>query len=171
MLTAIDSGVSIVAVCITSGTAPYDFAAALQLMTHLDTLLDAETQGQLSELGVDLADAAFKLSNTLPHVISVRLDMNESRGVLRARIEDIVSAISKVKLPVLPPDRAAWLAARGEAPRPFARRVVHQRTYVDAPESSTSAPVVVTLPVTLPGVSQGQAGSEGPVGQGAHTLE
>ena len=65
--------VPIVGVCITSGTAPYDFAAALHFMTHLDTLLDVDTIQQLAALDIDTSDAAFKLANTLPHIISVAL--------------------------------------------------------------------------------------------------
>lgn len=118
LLTAIDSGVPIVGVSITSGTAPYEFAAALDFMTHFDTLLDADKRSQLAALDVDLADAAFKLSCTLPHVISVSLNMNESREVLAARIENIVGAMRDATPASLPTDCAAWIAARAEAPTP-----------------------------------------------------
>ena len=43
----------------------------------------------------DAADAAFKLSNTLPHVISVSLNMNESRGVLGARIDGSINELAQ----------------------------------------------------------------------------
>ena len=116
LVTAIDAGVPIVGVSIISGTAPYDFEVASNFMTYLDTYLDAETQAQLSALGVDVVAAAFKLANTLPKIISVPLNMSESRTVLSARVTDIVSAMGNTVVPVLPTDRDAWLATRGTAP-------------------------------------------------------
>ena len=115
LVTAIDAGVPIVGVSITSGQAPYDFAAASSFMTHLDTMVDAETKAQLSVLGVDVVDATFKLANTLPNIISVPLNMNESRAVLSARIGDIVGAMGRAVVPTLP-DRDEWLAGRASAP-------------------------------------------------------
>ena len=85
-------------------------------MTHLDTMLDAETQSQLVALGLDVTDVAFKLANTLPNIISVPLNMNESRTVLAARVTDIVGAMENAAMPTLPEDREAWLAGRGTAP-------------------------------------------------------
>ena len=55
------------------------------------------------------------LSNTLPNIISVPLNMNESRTVLAARIADIAAAMGDVTLPTLP-DKTAWLASRGLPP-------------------------------------------------------
>ena len=71
---------------------------------------------QLASMGIDLIDAAFKLANTLPNIISVPLNMNESRTWLVSAVASIAEAVDKATpLPQLP-DRAAWLAARGEAP-------------------------------------------------------
>ena len=116
LTTAIDNCVPILGVSLTSGSAPYDFKAAAAMMTHLDSRLDTETKAALTHLGVDVVDAAFKLSNTLPAIISVPLNMNESRNVLSARIDDIVSALSRVTTPPLP-DKATWLASRGTPPQ------------------------------------------------------
>ena len=52
-----------------------------------------------ANLGVDLADAAYKLSNTLPNIISIPLNMNESRVILSARVSEISSAINRAALP------------------------------------------------------------------------
>ena len=147
LLTAIEAGVPIVGVSIVSGAHQYDFSEAGVFMTHLDTALEAETQEQLGALGVDLLDAAFKLANTLPNIISVALSMNESRAVLSARVSDIVSAMGKAALPVLPADRAAWLAARGSAPK----RPPHGRRDAGAslPMPAAIPPDVPTLPEAL----------------------
>lgn len=118
LVTAIDLGIPIVGVAITSGIASYNFAVASDFMTHLDATLDAGTQEKLVALGVDIKEAAFKLSNTLPNIISVPLNMNESRNILAARVADIAGAMDKAVLPAVPSDKAAWLAARGNAPPP-----------------------------------------------------
>jgi len=52
LLTAIESGVPIVGVSIKSGQAPYDFAMAVEWMTHLDTLLGDDKKAQLDALGI-----------------------------------------------------------------------------------------------------------------------
>ena len=116
LLTAVDSGVPIIGVSITSGTTPYDYDVAAGFLAHLDTTLGADAKTKVSALGIDLTDAAFKLSNTLPSMISVQLNMNESRGVLSARVDDIIAAIAKAGLPTLP-DKATWLASRGSKPK------------------------------------------------------
>ena len=81
------------------------FAAASALLTHLDGpgVLPESAANELRTLGVDLTDAAYKLANTIPQIISIGLNMNESREVLAARIDNIVSAMNQAKLPSLPP--------------------------------------------------------------------
>ena len=93
LVTAIESGVPIICLNLTSGVAAYDFAAASSLLRHLDTQLEEEKRAQLEALGVDLTDAAFKLSTTLEQVISVPLNMAASQNMLEASIKDIVEAI------------------------------------------------------------------------------
>ena len=152
LLTAIDARVPIVGVSIASGQAPYDFAVASNYMTHLDTLLDAKTLSQLHALGVDVVEAAFKLSNTLPNIISVPLNMNESRSVLAARVGDIVAAMDRAALPVLPAERDGWLAERGNAAAPplhgpaGAIEGVASHTSVTSTLRAVLPPEVPTLP-------------------------
>ena len=119
LLTAIDAGIPIIGVSILSGAHTYDFGQACAFMTHLDTLLDAEKRAQISALGIDMADAAFKLAHVLPNIISLPLNMNESRAILHARIGEIVGAMKRARLPAITADRAAWLRSRGEAPAPL----------------------------------------------------
>merc|ERR1712185_556639 len=118
LLTAIDARVPIIGISITSGTAPYDFTAALAFMTHLDSALDADARAALAAHGIDVADAAFKLANTLPNIIAVPLNMNASQAILSASVSDIVAAMEKAVLPALPDDKDAWFATRGDTIAP-----------------------------------------------------
>ena len=94
LLTALENNIPIVGVSITSGAAAYNFAEAHELMTHLDTLLEPDKREAIEALGVDLADAAWRLSSSLPKIISVPLNMCESRSVLSARVSDILLALT-----------------------------------------------------------------------------
>lgn len=137
LVTAIDASVPVLGVTLTSSQ--YDFAGALQLLTHLDTLLDQVNPGAgalLRSQGVDLEDASYKLANTLPNIISLKLDTSASRAVLSATLSDLLAALGTVKLPPLPP-KEEWLRQRchalptatsehGTADSPGARRgIVH----------------------------------------------
>ena len=93
LVTAIESNIPIVCLNLTSGIAAYDFAAASSMLRHLDTQLEAGKRAQLEALGVDLTEAAFKLSTTLEQIISVPLNMAASQNMLEASIKDIVEAI------------------------------------------------------------------------------
>ena len=96
-------------------------------MTHLDHFLGADARAALVALGVDVVDAAYKLSNCVPNVISVPLNMNESRTVLSARVADIVSAMDGKTARAALPDKEAWLASRGVAgAAPLAGAAPHQ---------------------------------------------
>ena len=77
----------------------------------------------LSANGVDLVDAAYKLANTLPMIISVQLNTSASRAVLTATISDIINALGTVALPPLPP-KQEWLKQRA-LNRPHASLVAH----------------------------------------------
>jgi len=70
-------------------------------------------------------------------------NMNASRGVLSALVDDIVSSMHKATLPTLPLDRTAWFAARGKVPRP--------PTHGLAPISSSLA----SLPPEVPSLPDG----------------
>ena len=114
LVTAIDAGVPIVGVLITPREHQYDFAYARTFMTHLDTLLHANTRAQLHALGIDTVDAAFKLSSIIPSIISVPLDLNDT--ALTARLNEIVGAMDRAVPHALTEDRDTWLARRGSAP-------------------------------------------------------
>ena len=117
LITAIEEGVPIVGVTLVSGSAShaYEFAAAARFLSQLDRgVLDDANPGAgdlLREHGVDLTDAAFKLSNTLPKIISIKLELGASKNVLSATLDDVAAAIKEATLPRLP-DKGEWLRVR-----------------------------------------------------------
>ena len=114
LLTAIDHGVPIVGVSVVGrhASAGFDHAAAETFLANLDARLDGRATALLAQNGVtDLVDASYKLSCTLPKVISIPFDPSASRNVLRGTITDIAEAMSHARtLPL--PDREAWLTSR-----------------------------------------------------------
>jgi hypothetical protein len=50
--------------------APYDYDTAAHFMVHLVSTLDAEAHDKVRALGIDVTDAAYMLSNTLPNMTS-----------------------------------------------------------------------------------------------------
>ena len=115
--TAIDAGIPIVAVMVASKG--YDFADAGQLMLHLDTLLEARNPGAskvLNEVNVDLKTAAWKLSSTVPNVISVPFNPSASQNAIAASVLDLIEGIRSAHPVPLEKTLDAWLAARGTSP-------------------------------------------------------
>ena len=115
--TAIEHGIPIVAVVIESKA--YDFAKAGKLMLHLDTILELENPGAstvLLENGIDLKLAAWKISSTIPNVISVPFNPSGSQNNITGSLLDLVEGIhSAVPVP-LEKSYDDWLAARGDTP-------------------------------------------------------
>ena len=97
----------------------------------------------MQALGIDLLDAAYKLSNSIPQIISVGLNMNQSRGVLSATVNDIVEAMEKAVLPALP-EKAAWLASRGKPPP------THGAASARVPHSPPATATLARIPDEVP---------------------
>ena len=117
LVTALDSGVPIVGMGLAKGqhAFPYDFAEAPNFLADLDVLLEETTPGAsaiLKECGIDLEDAAFKLSTRVPKVISIGLNTSASTNVLKGTIDDLLSAMRNAKPTPLPQSREEWMAAR-----------------------------------------------------------
>ena len=93
-------------------SAGFDHAAAETFLANLDARLDGRATALLAQNGVtDLVDAAYKLSCTLPKVISIPFDPSASRNVLRGTITDIAEAMSHARtLPL--PDKDTWHTSR-----------------------------------------------------------
>ena len=116
LVAAIDSGVPIVGVAL-QGTHSYEFSAAQNFLSHLDTYLDQVNPGAtatLREQGVEPVDAAYKLSCSLPKIISVSLNTSGSRNQLAATVADIAESLTQAKPASLAIDKATWLKSRGE---------------------------------------------------------
>ena len=118
LVTAIDTSIPIVGVSLGSGSAShaYDFEEAVHFLTHLDTSLEAANSGAAEVLrahGVELIEAAYKLSSTIPKTISLKLEIGASRRILEATIEDIASSIRGAALPPLSSPLDEWLQTRG----------------------------------------------------------
>ena len=107
-------GVPIVGVSVVGrhASAGFDHGAAETFLANLDARLDGRATALLAQNGVtDLVDASYKLSCTLPKVISIPFDPSASRNVLRGTITDIAEAMSHARtLPL--PDKDAWYTCR-----------------------------------------------------------
>lgn len=69
---------------------PYDYGDAVDMLTHLDTMLDQRNPGASSVLrahDVDIIDCAFKLSRVVPHLISVEFNPSASKNMIAASIQ------------------------------------------------------------------------------------
>ncbi len=114
---AIDTGIPIVAVTITSKG--YEFAQAGKLMLHLDTLLEVGNPGAskvLVENGIDLKVAAWKLSSTIPNVISVDFNPSGSQNNIMGSLLDLLEGLNAAHPVAIEQTFDEWLAARGDAP-------------------------------------------------------
>ena len=94
----------------------YNFEEAQQFVTHLDTMLEKANPGAVSVLqqqGVDVLDVAYKLSSTVPNIISVPFDSCASKNAIRAAILDLLDAMVRARPSAkLPDDKEAWLKRR-----------------------------------------------------------
>ena len=105
---AVDAGVGIVGVALGG----YSYSEAATLLAHLDTRVGAEAAATMAQLGVhDVRLAAWKLANTIPTMVSVRLDVRASHGVLSATVDDVVRGMAR-SAPAVLPDMAEWLHRR-----------------------------------------------------------
>ena len=81
LVTALDHRVPIVCVSLETGKHRYDFETASRFLTALHSELDNKNSGAsatLAKHGVDVHDAAWKLSCTLPAIISVAFNPSAS---------------------------------------------------------------------------------------------
>ena len=97
LVTAIDAGIPIVGVALSSGPYAYDFRAAAEFLLALGEpgLLDHDAAVLLEGQGVALDDAARKLSSVIPSMVSIAFDPFASRTVLAATVFDVVEAMNQ----------------------------------------------------------------------------
>ena len=71
----------------------YDFAKAQQYLTFLDTELEKANPGAseiLLKYGLQPIDAAWRLSQVVPNIISVPFEAGASKHMLHAMIADLM---------------------------------------------------------------------------------
>ena len=119
LVTAIDAGMPIVGVALTSGPYAYDFRAASELLRALGEpgQLDDDAVALLEGQGVSLDDAARKLSSVIPSMVSIPLDPFASRTVLAATLFDVVEAMKEAlsKPPMQLMSHEEWCRSKEKA--------------------------------------------------------
>ena len=95
---------------------PYEYSEAAELLMHLDVELDRLNPGatdMLREHGVDPVDAAFRLANALPAIISTEFNPNGHARHIEATLEILADQIRHAK-PIVPPSisKEDWLEKR-----------------------------------------------------------
>ena len=91
ILTALDQGIPIVGVSLATGKHAYDFDAASRFLTSLERLLEEVNPGAGAVLignDVDVDDLSWKLSSTLPSIISIGFNPSASKNVLAGTVTD-----------------------------------------------------------------------------------
>ena len=114
LYTAITNGVPIVALNIQNAF-PYDFAQAVDFLENLEQRLEAANPGALKLLKdneVDPEDAAYRLSNTIPNVISISFDPKASNNAIKASLLDLKSAMGRATAVSIRMTKEKWLANR-----------------------------------------------------------
>ena len=95
---AATNGIPIVALsCAGKG---YDFGAATEFLTHLDTALPKVNKAALDVLeanGVSAEQVAHVLSSTIPNIISIHLNTSASRTAIKAAMLDLANAMMAAK--------------------------------------------------------------------------
>ena len=88
-------------------------------MLHLDTMLDEANPGAskvLAEQGIDLKQTAWKISSTIPNVISVSFNPSGSQNVIMASVIDLIEGL-RTAVPVpISGSFDEWLKTRGDTP-------------------------------------------------------
>jgi hypothetical protein len=113
LITAIDSGVPMIAVSIAGQD--FEAAACASLLTNIDTTLEAANPGATEVLwtnGVDLLDVAYKLSSVIPKIPTLHFDpadVNASRAQVSAIINAMTEA-APIELGMM--GQAKWMAKR-----------------------------------------------------------
>ena len=165
LLTAIDEGVPIVGLAMCQcGATGYQFEAAANFLKHFDTLIqDANPYAvdALREFGiVDLAEVAWKLSSTIPKVLSMPFNPSASRMMLAAMRHDACESIRHaraIKLPKWDDVREQWLQERAAE--------YTTSTVAPAPLSNGKAASAAAAAAAAAAASEGEEGEEvAPVG-------
>jgi hypothetical protein len=114
LTTAIDARIPIIGVSLSSGKHSYDFGEASHFLKSLDKKLEERNPGSTALLinhDCHPSDVMWKLSWTLPSIISVAFNPSASSNVLRAVIADIISGMRSAR-PIEMAAKEDWLRQR-----------------------------------------------------------
>ena len=148
LATALDHGVPIVGVSLTTGHAPYNFSDATNFLLTLETTLAERNPGAagvLAENDVALEDLSWKLSSTLPAIISIGFNPSASKAVLGGTTSDIVDAVRKGAV-VEMSSKDEWLRRRAKVSESIKQTSTPARSEVSAMLYASIPPEVPTLP-------------------------
>ena len=114
LYTALTHDVPIVALNI-QNSYRYDYSQALEFMMYFDQEIEIANPGAaqlLIEQGVDPEDVAWRLSDSLPNIISTDFNPNASNKIIKASLEDLVDTMRHAK-PMSPTmTKEEWRAMR-----------------------------------------------------------
>ena len=156
LYTAITNQVPVVALNIKNAFA-YDYGEAAELLMHLDEELERANPGAadlLREQGVDPVDAAFRLTDALPNIISTTFDPNGSTRQIEAALQDLADQIHNAQ-PIAPTtNKEEWLEKRRQQKMKLATRKARPHGQGQAPAagktSSAAAQRMARVPDTVP---------------------
>ena len=100
----------------------------------------------LAEHGIDLIDMAYRLSDTLPFIISTGFDPNASANSIRAAMLDLKGSMASATPQPPTMTKGEWLARRDAAAGPLRPRKEHGKVKEDGGVTEE----LVAVPDTVP---------------------
>ena len=151
--TALTNDVPIVALNVQKESCRYDYAEALSFLMHFDEEIEVANPGAaelLIDMGVDPVDVAWRLSDSLPNIISTNFDPNSSEKVLQASLEDLVDSMRRAT-PIAPSTtKEEWLEKRKVFKSNAPKKPHGSADYASASSSASIATKLAVLPKTVP---------------------
>ena len=158
--TAITHDVPIVALNVNNAN-PYDYGSAMDFLLHFDKEIEIANPGAaelLMKAGVDPVDVAWRLSDSLPNIISTDFNPNSSSRAIVASLEDLVDSMRRAAPMAPTKSKEKWLEERA---MPSERVSNHERKQngkgggeqevrgsADAPRVSPET--LASIPATVP---------------------
>lgn len=143
----------------------YDFDQKSKELTWLDKKIPESAADLLSAHGLAPIDAAYRLSNIVPSIISCDFDAGASHHQLLGMLMDLLQAIRVATPATISVSKEEWIAARGKQ-----RRVSvsgHQR---GTRALSQEPEALALLPELLPSLPRGFVGRSAVLGRATRAL-
>ena len=124
----------------------------MDFLLHFDDQIEIANPGAaalLVDMGVDPVDVAWRLSDSLPNIISTEFNPNASEKVLNASLEDLVDSMQKAK-PIAPSmTKEEWLEKRRSHKQSAnTERRVHGSIFTS--DAKLGSAVLAEVPSTVP---------------------